>query len=378
MKKKITLITHYFEDHVGGVESAAHLIAENISDEFEITWFASRLTKNNRNNTKINYYSVPCFNFLEEYLGLPFPIWNPFSFIALWNNIKSSNMVHLHDYIYMGNIFGFIAANLQKKPILITQHIGMIPYKNPLFRILLSTLNKTLGKFILNHADKVVFSNNLAKDYFSKICSFKKPPSVVLNGVSNSMHFPDENNRKSIRKEFNLPENKLVFLFVGRFVEKKGLHIIKELIREFNDITWVLVGEGPINAKIWNYNNLILTGNCKREKLNKLYQTADLLILPSKGEGLPLCVQESMSCGTPCLISSETLESFPEIKDYVFNVQINGDLINSWSKKINELLNTNKIFEMRKELPTISSNYWGIESRKEKYITELNLLLNNP
>lgn len=374
MKKKIVLITHYFEDHVGGVESAAHLIAENILEEFEVIWFASHLAKN-KNKTEINRYPVSCLNLLEDRFGLPFPIWNPFSFVSLWKAIKSSNLVHLHDYIYMGNIIGFIFAKLQRKPILITQHIGMIPYKNPLFRNLLSFLNKTLGKLILSNANKVIFSNNLTKNYFTELCNFNNPPSMILNGVSNFIHFPDESNRELIRKEFNLTKDKLIFLFVGRFVEKKGLHIVKELIKDFNHITWILVGEGPIPVKNWNYNNLVLTGNCNRGKLNKLYQVADLLILPSKGEGLPLCVQESMSCGTPCLISSETLEGFPKIKDYIFSVQTSENPIDSWSEKINEILSTNRFVEIRKELPIISSNYWGIELCKKKYLIEFQNLM---
>ena len=52
--------------------------------------------------------------------------------------------------------------------------------------------------------------------------------------------------------------------------------------------------------------------NLSQAELPPLYQAADLLVLPSVGEGFPLVVQEAMACGTPALVGDETAAGCPE------------------------------------------------------------------
>lgn len=65
-------------------------------------------------------------------------------------------------------------------------------------------------------------------------------------------------------------------LFVGRFVEKKGLHIIKALAAQFADVDWVLAGAGPIGPTTWRLANVRTIGMIAHNSMASLYQAADL------------------------------------------------------------------------------------------------------
>jgi glycosyltransferase involved in cell wall biosynthesis len=45
--------------------------------------------------------------------------------------------------------------------------------------------------------------------------------------------------------------------------------------------------------------------------MRSLYAAADLVLLPSRGEGLPLVVQEALSCGLPVVISEDEVYAAP-------------------------------------------------------------------
>jgi glycosyltransferase involved in cell wall biosynthesis len=55
-----------------------------------------------------------------------------------------------------------------------------------------------------------------------------------------------------------------------------------------------------------------------RSRLVPYFQSADLLVLPSVGEGFPAVVQQAMACGTPALVSEDTARGMPEIGRLVF------------------------------------------------------------
>src|SRR5207244_5280709 len=103
---------------------------------------------------------------------------------------------------------------------------------------------------------------------------------------------PAKGERKQLRGELGMSDERRNLLFVGRFVEKKGLAAIRAMAAAKPEWDFWLAGGGPIDPRSWELPNVKVLGRKSREELAELYRAADAPVLPSVGEGFPLVVQE--------------------------------------------------------------------------------------
>jgi glycosyltransferase involved in cell wall biosynthesis len=369
---KILLVTHYFPNHRGGVEIVAGKLAENLlqNRKISVVWISSNTDICPSSSSALTCCPVSTLNFFENNLQIPYPIWTLSAFKRILKEVRHADIIHLHDYLYMGNIITFMLAKIHRKPIVITQHIGLIPYKNIFFKNLLALLNRTIGSLILSSAEQVVFISEEVRQYFIKHTAFAHSPLLIANGVETAIFCPvASEERLQIRKRFGfLPEDK-VFLFAGRFVEKKGLPILHRLAQHFSQVRWVFAGWGKLDPEEWNLTNVSVVKELSNAELAPLYQISDLLVLPSKGEGFPLVVQEAMACGTPVMVSPEVAHAYPEAKSLMFAAEVEtSDAIANWFEKIEHLLNDPiEISELRSQVYIFAQEHWSWKDCAESY-----------
>ncbi|NTU76372.1 MAG: glycosyltransferase family 4 protein [Alphaproteobacteria bacterium] len=309
MPYKILAVSHYYAAHGGGVERVAARLIREIDEGyncFRFTWAASDCTAppDLRGHALLPMRS---FNFLEKAFGLPWPLWSPGSHKRLTKAVAAADVVWLHDTLYPGTLAAFQAAQKLKKRIVITQHIGPIPYSNIFWRQTMLGADKAMTVPMLKAAHETVFiSDRVAEEYCRRV-RFTKPIRVIQNGADlKPFQAPLPEKRRYLRLQFALKAEQPVLLFVGRFVNRKGLPVLRRMAEQLPEARFWLAGQGPINPVDWQLPNVHVFRDREGESLAELYQAADLLILPSYGEGFPLVIQEALACGLPVMCSPET------------------------------------------------------------------------
>jgi len=133
--------------------------------------------------------------------------------------------------------------------------------------------------------------------------------TTIFNGVrvpKQEELFTPEQQREFIRHE-GLPQDRPVALFVGRLdVQKNPLFLINAFAGLQTASSLVMVGTGPLTndckrliAEKGLRDKVYLMGF--RNDVYNWYQVANIYILPSLWEGMPLTLLEAMGCKTLCI-----------------------------------------------------------------------------
>jgi glycosyltransferase involved in cell wall biosynthesis len=260
------------------------------------------------------------WNIAEERLGVPWPVLSPGAIARLWREVERADAVLLHDALYMASVVTFLAAKAHRRPLAVIQHIGQIPYRNPLLRGLMALANRLVAAPVLKRADQVVFISEFVRTYFARL-RFRSAPRLVFNGVDTEVFRPACGaEHAAARARFGLDGP--AALFVGRFVEKKGVEILRRVAAQRPDVIFAFAGWGVIDPAGWGLPNVRVFSDLAGAGLADLYRAADVFVLPSQGEGFPLVVQEALACGLPVVCGAESTRADAEAAGYLAGVEV--------------------------------------------------------
>lgn len=111
------------------------------------------------------------------------------------------------------------------------------------------------------------------------------------------------------RKEFDLPEDRLIVLMVSALIPNKRIEVGIEAVSRIPDAHLVVAGDGPLRRTIAEAASQFLPGRFTRlsvppEKMPLLYRSSDVFLQCSKDEPFPLVFLEAMACGLPIVAHS--------------------------------------------------------------------------
>lgn len=318
---RLLTVSHFFAAHGGGIERVAgHLNAALAKQGHDTRWAAAQegALPDLGATRAIGLASI---DWLERISGLPMPIPLPGAIRRLWRGVVNADAVIVHDALYLSSILAVVAARWHGKPVLLIQHIADIPFANPVMRAVMALADCLATRPMLRAADQVVFISATVRDRFAGL-RFRATPLLLFNGVDTAtFHAPGPGERNALRAGHDFGAARTL-LFVGRFVPKKGLAVIEALARVRPDWRFILVGRGPIHPAGWDLANVRVMGQQPPAVLAELYRAADLLLLPSVGEGFPLVVQEAMASGLRVVCGADTAVADPDATRWLAGVAI--------------------------------------------------------
>lgn len=192
---------------------------------------------------------------------------------------------------------------------------------------------------ILKYVDKIIVPTNFVKNIFIK-AKFNH-----INKMEVIHHFI-ESNRSLMRKS-----NNNGVLFIGRFIEEKGIRILLDAAKKLKSINFTLIGNGSlleyINSFI-TYNKMsnvkIIPWMSHDELMNEIINYT-CIVMPSQWyETSGLAILEAGSLGIPVIISDNTAMTELINNNYsglIFKMNNLEDLI----KNINRLFNNYELQE---------------------------------
>jgi len=322
---QLLTVSNYFDTHRGGLEIVAGRLARELAARgFEVTWLASAATPAPEGCAArgLKTASLSVWNVAERRLGVPWPVLSPAAVAQIWREVRAADAVLLHDSLYMTSIVTFLAAKASRTPLAVIQHIGAVPYRNPVLRGVMALANRLVARPILGRASQVVFISQFVRDFFGSV-TFRRPPLLIFNGVDTEVFRPASGDeRQTARRRFGFAPEQQVALFVGRFVEKKGVARLRRTAKQRPDITFAFAGWGLIDPAAWGLANVRVFSDLAGAGLAELYRASDVFVLPSQGEGFPLVVQEALACGLPVVCGDESTGADADVAPFLLGVDV--------------------------------------------------------
>lgn len=269
------------------------------------------------------YKVVPYMSFDTTKIVKGYRAGNPFDFKEL-NDMGSfePDIIHTHCPVASTYVSRMLRA-ITDAPIVFTYHTK---FDEDIAKAVKSEfLQKETAKVLANNiesCDEVWVVSNGAGENMRSL-GYQGDYRVMNNGVDFAKGRVAKDEVEKVVKDYDLPENTPVFLFVGRIIEYKGIPLIIEAMERLKeadiDFRMVFVGCGPDYDKYVELatqkglmetstkGKCIFTGPIYDRNMLRAWNTrADLFIFPSTYDTNGIVVREAAACGLASVLIKDS------------------------------------------------------------------------
>ena len=242
-----------------------------------------------------------------------FPEFSLETWDFLKKHIHEYDVVHCHGIWHFGSVAPFLFKN--NTPKAVTIH-GLLDkwalnhgyWKKKIFSILFQ-------KRFLKRANLIQINNRDEQNDLRKYLGFQHPNVAIIPNGMQLDELANLPSRDTFRNAFNLPQDKILVLFMGRLNIKKGLDLLlpafEKYVRQKDDTLLILAGPDDgyqadterFIAKHQLQDNIVMVGMLTGETKKAALADATIFALPSYSEGFSIAALEAMTAGVPALVS---------------------------------------------------------------------------
>lgn len=301
--QKINLvhISSHYPPFVGGLEIVAKEVAENLAkDGYNVLVLTSNLHAKESLKKEINRNLVvkrlSSFNFANT----------TFIQTLFFHLIKVSKPAIFHLHLASAYVpeMVWLASKLRGIPYVVHFHLDVEP--SGFFGTVFVLWKKIIQSRIIKDASFVIALSPNQKRMIEGRYGVKENKVVFIgNGVSDKY--------LDVGKEERFFDGRIKLLFVGRIsVQKRPERLVQAMSMVNANCILTMVGDGEDRIKLekmvsdLGLKNVVFKGALRGNALIEEYKNADVFILPSDREGMPLVLLEAMATGLP-IIASDVL-----------------------------------------------------------------------
>ena len=282
------------------------------------------------------------------------------------NDKNDADIVHVHSinpnfYFKMKNTKGVSVCYVHFLPHTLD---GSIKLPKPILNI----FKKYVIKFY-NNADHLVVVNPIFIKDLEKYNIKREKITYIPNYVSKDNFYKKSKKEKdNIRSELGISKDSFVVLGVGQIQTRKGVLDFVSVAKSLPDITFVWCGGFSFGKITDGYDelkqvyenppsNLKFLGIVPRDKMNDMFNMADLLFMPSYNELFPMAILEAVNIGIPLLLRDLDL-----YEDILFKKYLSGNNNDEFVLCIKKLSSDLKFYQKYSKLSDEISDYYSKEN----------------
>lgn len=297
-RKKILVLGKYYPPHPGGIEEFVRGMFELAHDRYDVTVLVHNSNATNRvqRSGRSMVKHVATWGVLASQPISPR--------MALEILLHPADLIHLHAPNVQATLF--VALLRPRTPVVVTHHADIVGFG------LAGRLAVALYRRVLKRA-RMVTVLSLRNRALARDLEGVDVPCVALPVALDEEDFriPDTTRALATAIRANRPAHSVTFIFVGRLVPYKGLHVLVEALSYTQpNLQVVIVGDGPQRPEIERQARLLgvsdrirFMGKVDHDTKLAALCAADAFVLPSvtTAEAFGIVQVEAQLCRLPII-----------------------------------------------------------------------------